>query len=122
MWGWPGKLALVEVFMSQAWGGVKREGEVAAQKLIQRTGRAIVGVAGAVVGAGEGADDCPEDGLGAGLCQGFKVWGKLARPVDSGAVGKNKGPFCPHALSTAAPPTRTCSMTKIFITFNILRL
>jgi hypothetical protein len=111
------------VFMAQAWGSVKMDGVVAGQRLIQRTGEAGVGKAGTGVEAGEGdvAGACPE-GPGVTVCQGFKLWGKLARPADSGAVGKNKGPFCPQALSTAAPPTRTCSMTRIFITFNILRL
>jgi hypothetical protein len=59
----------------------------------------------------------------AGLAgQGFKVWGKVARPADSGVFGKNKGPFWPHAPNIAAPPTRACVVTRIFMIFNMLRL
>ena len=54
--------------------------------------------------------------------QGLSVWGKVARPADSGVLGKNKGPFWPQALNIAAPPTRACAVTRIFNTFNMQRL
>jgi hypothetical protein len=53
---------------------------------------------------------------------GFKVCGKVARPADSGVVGKNSGPFWPHAVKIAAPPTRACAVTRILSTFNMQRL
>jgi hypothetical protein len=54
--------------------------------------------------------------------QTFSVSVKVARPADSGVLGKNKAPFWPHALNIAAPPTRACAVTRIFKTFNMHRL
>ncbi len=86
-------------------------------------------VSGATGGAGWGAVDvgdvsgprrwiCPE-----GVpCQGFSDWGKVARWAAAGDSGTRKGPFWPQPLNTAALPARTSVVTKIFDTFNILRL
>jgi hypothetical protein len=54
--------------------------------------------------------------------QGLSVSGKVARPADSGVLGKNRGPFWPQALNIAALPTRACAVTRIFNTFNMQRL
>jgi hypothetical protein len=53
---------------------------------------------------------------------GLKVCGRVALPADSGVFGEYSGPFWPHAVNIAAPPTRACAVTRIFKTFNMHRL
>jgi hypothetical protein len=75
----------------------------------------VVALCGAA-GDAAGALDAGEAG------HSFKVWGRVARPADSGVLGKTSGPFWPHAVNIAAPPTRACAVTRIFNTFNMQRL
>jgi len=86
-------------------------------------------VSGATDGAGRGLvakvdvsgswrEICPLDGS----CQGLSDWGKVARLTEAGESGARKAPFWPQPLDTAALPTRTNVVTRIFITFNMLRL
>jgi hypothetical protein len=53
---------------------------------------------------------------------GLKVCGRVALPAESGVFGEYSGPFWPHAVNIAAPPTRACAVTRIFKTFNMHRL
>ena len=58
----------------------------------------------------------------AGVCQGLRVCGSVARPFDSGLSGKTSAPFCPQPLSKAARPARRWPMTRILAMLNIRRL
>ena len=63
----------------------------------------------------------------AGETTGFKLWGKVARPVAAGPVGRNRAPFCPQAASTVTRPAASSNclhetLTKIRRTFNMAKL
>jgi hypothetical protein len=85
--------------------------------------RVFIGIAaGAGAGGLEGAVEGGTEGVVAGLDQGLSVWVKVARPADSGVLGAYKGPFWPHPVKIAAPPTRACAVTRICKNFNMHRL
>jgi hypothetical protein len=79
------------------------------------------GVAGAPV-AGTPVGAAGLCSRGAGARQGLRLCGKVARPAEAGELGNFSGPFCPQALNATAQPTRASAVTRIFGTFNMLRL